>query len=215
MIPGEPMLFLVNGKIQLKPDDHQREGLDASFSLGQATVISAGMTPVMGLLVLGAYSLVWGVGSLWDSTLHFRQLHILIPTLAISIVVHELLHGLGYRVFAGLSWRSIRFGFRLRSLAAYVHADAPVRASAYRRLVALPAIVLGIVPVCAGIAWEGGMMTLYGFFMLISASGDIAVLWKIRHLSPQTLVMDHPSRAGCWVVAETGDIDPPSLPAGQ
>jgi hypothetical protein len=203
------------GKNQLKPDDHQRAGIDASFSIGQAVVIAAGMTPVIGIIVLGTYSLVWGVGSLLGSTLYFRQLHILIPTLAISIVAHELLHGLGYLVFAGLSWRSIRFGFNLRSLAAYAHADAPVRASAYRLLVGLPAVVLGVVPVCVGIAWEGGILTLYGFFMLISASGDIAVLWKIRRLSPHTLVMDHPSRAGCLVVAETGDNDTLSLPSEQ
>jgi hypothetical protein len=114
---------------------------------------------------------------------------------------------MGYVGFAHLSWKTVRLGFNFRSLAAYVHSDSPVGISAYRRLVALPGIILGVIPIFIGIACEVGLITLYGFFMLIAASGDLAILWKIRRVSPDSLVIDHPYRAGCWVFVRRRDVD--------
>jgi hypothetical protein len=191
----------------LIPEDHRYSKTDVSFSLGQATVIAVGITPIMGVVVLGLYSLIWGIDSLLAATLYFRHLQILLPIIFISIVVHEGLHWMGYVGFAHLSWKKVRLGFNLRSLAAYVHSDSPISISAYRRLVALPGVILGVIPVFVEIAWEVGLMTLYGFLMLIGASGDLAILWKIRRVSPRSLVIDHPYRAGCWVLGERRDED--------
>jgi len=185
------------------PEDNMYSKTDVSFSLGQATVIAVGITPVIGVVVLGLYSLIWGMDSLSAARSHFGQLQILLPIIVISVVVHEGLHWMGYVGFAHLPWKTVRLGFRLRPLAAYVHSDSPVSISAYRRLVALPGVVLGVIPVFVGVAWEMGSMTLYGFLMLIGASGDIAILWKIRRVSPESLVMDHPYRAGCWVLSKS------------
>lgn len=179
--------------------------MDESFSLGRATAISVGITPVISIVVLGLYSLIWGVDSLLAATSHFRHLQILLPIIFISIVVHEGLHWMGYVGFAHLPWKTVRFGFNLRSLAAYAHSDSPVGISAYRSLVALPGVILGVIPVFVGIAWEIGVITLYGWLMLIGASGDITILWKVRRVPRGSLVMDHPCRAGCWVLGERND----------
>jgi hypothetical protein len=128
--------------------------------------------------------------------------HILLPTIVFGILMHEGLHWLGYVGCAQLPRKTVRFGFKLRSFAAYVHADSPVRISAYRCLVALPGVILGVVPVFVGIGWESASITLYGFLMLVGASGDFAILWKIRHVPPESYVLDHPYRAGCWVLVE-------------
>jgi hypothetical protein len=189
------------------PEDNRYMKTDLSFSLGQATAIALGMTPIIGLIVLGLFSLIWGMDSLLAGASLFKHLHILLPTIFVGILIHEGLHWLGYVGFAHLPWGTVRFGFSLRSFAAYVHSDSPVSISAYRRLVALPGVILGVIPVFVGVAWEIGSMTLYGFLMLIGASGDIAILWKIRRVSPESLVMDHPYRAGCWVLDERRNED--------
>lgn len=188
-------------------EDDRYSKTDVSFSMGQATAVAVGLTPIIAVVVLGAYYLIWGTDSLLAATSHFRHLEILIPILLVSIVVHEGLHWMGYVGFGHLSWKTLRFGFNVRSLAAYVHSNSPVSISAYRRLVVLPGIVLGVVPACIGIGGEVGWITLYGFLILIGASGDLAILWKIRRVSPDSLVVDHPSRAGCWVFAKTADGD--------
>jgi hypothetical protein len=183
-------------------EDNRYIKTDESFSLSQATAIALGMTPFIGLVVLGLFSLIWGMDSLLAGASLFKHLDILLPTIFIGILIHEGLHWLGYVGFAHLPWRTVRFGFSLRSFAAYVHSDSLVSISAYRCLVALPGVILGVIPVFVGIGWELASMTLYGFLMLVGASGDIAILWKIRHVLSESFVMDHPYRAGCWVFVE-------------
>ena len=195
----------------LIPEDPTYSKTDASFSLGQATAIAIGLTPIFTVVVLGLYCLMWGVHSLLGTASFFRHLEIVLPVILVSVVVHEGLHWLGYVGFGHVPWKTVTFGFNLRSLSAYVHADSPVSISAYRYLVAMPGVVMGVIPVCVGIAWEMGWMTLYGFLMLISAIGDFTILWKIRHVSPGSLAMDHPTRAGCWVLKDRKDLDPSLL----
>jgi len=190
----------------LTSEDHIYLKRDESFSLGRATAIAVGLTPIFALVVLGLYCLMWGVRSLLAAASYFRHWEILLPVILASVAVHEGLHWIGYVGFGRVSWKTVRFGFTLRSFAAYIHSDSPVSISAYRVLVAMPGVVLGLIPVCVGIAWGIGWITLYGFLMLISAIGDFAILWRIRRVSSDSRVMDHPTRAGCWVLTERTDI---------
>jgi hypothetical protein len=194
-------------------EDYTYSKTDASFSLGQATAIAVGWTPIFAFVVLGLYCLIWGVNSLLAATSYFRHWEIFLHVILGSIGVHEGLHWIGYVGFGRISWKTVRFGFTVRAFAAYVHSDSPVSISAYRGLVAMPGVVLGLIPVCVGVAWGIGWITLYGFLMLISAIGDFAILWRIRRVSPDSLVIDHPSRAGCWVLGERTDADFHSLDA--
>ncbi len=171
--------------------------IDQSISPWRATIAGVLLTPVIGAVVFGTFLLVRGTASLLSATAMFRHLGILLPVIGISIVVHEGLHLAGYRLFGKLPAGRVRWGITLWPLTAYIHAAEPVTVRAYRLLVALPGVVLGAVPAVAGIAAGSGELTIYGFFMLISAGGDIAVLWTIRHLPPTALALDHPKRAGC------------------
>jgi hypothetical protein len=191
----------------LLSDEERYTRTDESFSLGRATVLALGITPVMGVAILGLYCLIWGTDSLLTGTMYFRYVYIVLPVMLLSVLVHEGLHWLGYVAFARLPWKSVRLGFNLRSLSAYVHAEAPVKISAYKGLIALPGIILGMLPAFAGITLGYGMLTLYGFIMLAGASGDLVILWKIRHVSPGSFVADHPTRAGCWVLTEKKEQD--------
>jgi hypothetical protein len=141
------------------------------------------------------------------ATTAFRHLEILLPALGVSIVAHEGLHLAGYRIFGGVPAGKAKFGFTLWPLTAYIHADEPVTAAAYRRLVAFPGLLLGALPAIGGLLSGSGGLTIYGFFMLISAGGDFAILWKIRALPSDVLVLDHPHRAGCTVLPPH---DPPT-----
>lgn len=121
----------------------------------------------------------------------------------VSALLHELIHILGMFAFARVSFSSIRFGFRPRDAVLYVHTDKPMSARAYRGVLLLPAVVQGVVPIFyAGIGGVG-WLAVYGYVMLVSAIGDLAIFQLIRHLDSGDRVRDHPTGVGCQVWRES------------
>ena len=149
------------------------------------------------------YWFVYGFNDFMSETFGLSFLLWMLPVLLISIVIHEGLHALGWIMLGGVRPSQVSFGFDRRNLAPYTHADADVRASAYRIAVALPGVLQGVIPTIIGLGIANGPLTLYGAFMLSAAVGDMYVLWIIRHLNGAALVRDHPSQVGCMVRRDT------------
>ena len=99
-----------------------------------------------------------------------------------------------------MSRHAIKFGIKWKVLTPYGHYKIPLSVSAYRRSVALPGLILGLLPALLGIVFGNKWLLFYGLVMLAAASGDIIVLWTIRNLMKDAQVMDHPHRVGCWVL---------------
>ena len=64
----------------------------------------------------------------------------------VGIPLHELLHGLGWMVFTGRGFRSLRFGFMKTEMAPYAHWNEALKVNAYRAGILLPAVVTGLLP---------------------------------------------------------------------
>lgn len=118
---------------------------------------------------------------------------------AVSAVLHELLHA-GAMVAAGVPITSIRWGGRLREGIIYIHTARPMSAKAYRIVLLTPAIIQGLLPAVAGTIAGPFWLVLYGYVMLLSAVGDLAVFQLIRHLPGHARLYDHPESVGCRVV---------------
>ncbi|MBI5646726.1 MAG: DUF3267 domain-containing protein [Ignavibacteriae bacterium] len=179
---------------------------DATLSLARANVVAIALLPAMTVAFLAPTALLYG----WDALgAGFRAaIHpwLFIHVLLVAIVVHELLHAVGYRYVGGVPRAAIRFGMNWKALAPYAHCAAPMTARAYALSAALPLIVLGIVPNLAGLLTGAGWLVFWSFFLSIAASGDIAILWAIRAVPATAIVRDHPSRAGCEVLAPGPDV---------
>lgn len=123
-------------------------------------------------------------------------------TLAIlaGIILHELLHGLGWVFFTRNKFRSLRFGFMVREMAPYAHCVEALPVFGYRIGILLPAIVLGVVPALIGIINGSFSSLCYGMLFTWAASGDLIMFWTIRKLKPGTMVMDHPEKLGCIIL---------------
>jgi hypothetical protein len=179
---------------------------DVTLSVTDVMDLARRWIPAGGLVTLLAFGFLWGWPSLspLDSIPGFA-LNLLIGVLvftavyAVSAVLHELIHALGIVVFGRLSWRDLEFGHRLSEGIAYVHARRPMTLRAYRGVLILPGLVQGVVPLAAGFALGSGWLTLYGYVMLASAIGDIAVLRILRPFPPHRLVRDHPREVGVMV----------------
>jgi hypothetical protein len=119
--------------------------------------------------------------------------------LAAGVVVHEALHGLAM-VLCGVPASEVRFGFKLSLGAAFATTRHPMSIAAYRFVLALPLLALGLVPFAAGLALGSALVAKFGSLMILGAGADVAVLLALRGVPPAARVVDHPSQPGCWVM---------------
>lgn len=138
---------------------------------------------------------------LWRPVLQFYWYDILIFSLLfiVGIVLHELIHGLIFGLFAESGFKSIRFGFLWSPITPYCHCVEPLKLRHYIIGALMPAIILGLIPAVISIFNGNLMLLIIGVFFISAAAGDIMVIWILRKESMETLVLDHPSEPGCFI----------------
>ena len=176
---------------------------DLSLPLAKIGGISLllGFLPTIPFLI--TFAIVWewqavfvSSGPLWGAIGLFWL------ALLVGIVVHELLHALTWMVAGRKPLRAMAFGVQWKTFTPYAHCREPMAAWAYRLGVAMPALILGIVPMLAGLATANGWLLFFGILFTIAAGGDFLVLWSLRGVNGRSQVADHPQNAGCIVYAE-------------
>jgi hypothetical protein len=177
---------------------------DLSVSMGTAGASSLVIAGPL-VLILGAiYAARWGVRSILDGFSidlgNVIAILIALVVFVVGIVVHEYIHGLVWAYFGKKPLSSIKFGFQLNTLTPYAHSTEPMEVSAYRLGTVMPALVLGILPTLIAIIIGNGWLLTFGLFFTAAAGGDLLILWLIRNVKAGTLVEDHPTQAGCYVI---------------
>jgi hypothetical protein len=170
---------------------------DVSIPIEALTVPGLVIGVGLALLAIAPYWVIHGFKE--SLTLSVGAAVGLILALIGLLVAHELLHALGWMIAGRLGRDQISFGLDRKTLNPYTHVHVPMTARAYRFGAALPGILTGLLPTLAGWVIGSGPLTLLGAFMSIGAVGDLIILWVIRRVPGHTLVIDHPTRAGCWV----------------
>jgi len=125
---------------------------------------------------------------------------LVIAVLLVSIVVHELIHGITWRLVAKRSPATITYGVHWKTMTPYAHISGPMEVNAYRLGGLMPGLVLGIMPYMLSLVLGNGSLLWFGVIHTFAAGGDGLILWSLRSLKQGTMVEDHPSRAGCYVI---------------
>lgn len=131
----------------------------------------------------------------------FGSMWLFVPAVVIALIIHELLHALGWVLASGLKAR-VRFGFSRTAFIIFAHPTAAVSSTAYRIGALLPAFLLGVVPLVLGWATLNAALVGWGTWGLLFAVGDLMVVWAIRRVPGTIAVLDHPDKAGCVVLDE-------------
>jgi hypothetical protein len=174
---------------------------DISIPLTDITLkATLGTIPLI-VLPLVPYWLIYGWDAFWSNAFKGGWLFFLLA-LVIGIVAHEGVHAIGWKFAGNLAWSELTFGIDKKTLSPYCHAKAPMKASAYRLGAVLPSIVTGLLPVLIGTAVANAPLTFVGVVLFSAAVGDFLILWIIRNVHPDALLLDHPTNAGCYVKAE-------------
>lgn len=155
-----------------------------------------GLLPAGLLLVL--FYVVWQGRPVQQPTEGYSVLHTLLLVVA-GIVAHELLHGLGWMVFAGVPREDVHFGVKWKLLTPYAHSSARMSLRDYRWAGFLPGLVLGIVPALLAIFTGSVLLIGFGVLFTATAGGDFLVLWLLRGVPADAEVQDHPTLVGATV----------------
>ena len=124
-----------------------------------------------------------------------------IVSFIVLIVVHELIHGLTWSMYAEHHFKDIEFGFMKELLTPYCTCTTPLPKKHYILGALMPCIVLGIIPTAIGILIGSSFLFWIGIVMILSAGGDIMIVWKVMKFkkqdeSKEVLIYDHPTQAG-------------------
>lgn len=122
--------------------------------------------------------------------------------LLFGILAHELIHIFAWALFAKKSLKAFRLGFQWQSIAPYAHCKEPMDIQSYRIGSFAPGLLLGILPWLISLFTGDTLLFFYGLLYTTAAGGDFLILWILRDIKPNTLVEDHPSNAGCYIIEQ-------------
>ena len=179
------------------------------MTAGQANLYSLVFLVPLIMIIAAPYYYVWpeqfskqSIQAYLDARemMSFIDIFIGLMIIIIGIVIHELLHGLGWSFYAKKGWKSISFGIVWKYLTPYCHCEESLNLRAYRIGSVLPAIVLGFIPSILAIILGNLWLLIFGFFFTFAAGGDFLILWLLRKENPTHIVQDHPDKIGCIIL---------------
>jgi hypothetical protein len=179
------------------------EQMSREYTLGftEANIYALGLViPIIALFTV-PYGWMYGVETLGTDIAQFIAHPLLfLLSVVLGTVIHELIHAICWSWFDGIAWSKIEFGIKWKILTPYVHCPVPVEVNNYRWGVAMPGIVLGVLPYFVALVLQNGWLLGFGLFFTIAAGGDLLILWLLRNVESGKLVQDHPDLVGCKVV---------------
>lgn len=119
--------------------------------------------------------------------------------LVILVVVHELIHGITWAIFAPHHWKAVEFGFIVEYLTPYCTCGEPLARYQYVLGALMPTLLLGVVPAVFAVFSGNLDWLLMGCVMVFGGGGDMTIVLKLlRHRSSgtDTVYIDHPYAAG-------------------
>ncbi|MCR5180386.1 MAG: DUF3267 domain-containing protein [Bacteroidaceae bacterium] len=183
-------------------EDIESKGRKVAIDLVKANIFAVVLFVAAAVVLLVPFYFIWsdaptevllGNGSTW--LLFFLSI-------IIGVVVHELIHGATWACFAEHGWHSISFGVMWKLLTPYCHCDEPLHIHAYMWGAMSPCILLGIIPSIVALCIGSLPLLLWGIFFISAAAGDIWMTFLLLKENPDSMVLDHPSEAGFYILDE-------------
>nr|WP_255669550.1 DUF3267 domain-containing protein [Myroides oncorhynchi] len=120
----------------------------------------------------------------------------------IGIIVHELIHGTTWAIFAKRGFRSMKFGILKEYHTPYCHCKEPLKVRPYSIGAIMPALILGFIPSIIAISIGNFGLLLFAIYFTMAAMGDFMIIYLIYKEDKDTWIQDHPSEAGYYLLKE-------------
>lgn len=181
---------------------NEKEAVPTDYTMG---IVKANILALLlSIPIFLGYSLIYislhgtdGWGMSMDSIA--TNFSFFLISLVVGIVLHEFIHGVSWWWLDDISWSHIHFGFKWATLTPYVHCPESIEVTNYRWGVAMPGMMLGIIPFLLALVFQNGWLFGFGLIFTLAAGGDIIMLWMLRQVPDGFMVQDHPDLMGCKV----------------
>jgi len=185
---------------RLQPEGSKKVVID----IVKANVFGVVLMVVSAILFLVPFFLIWKDRKPISTMLveFGDSIPVLLVLMFVGIVVHELIHGLTWTCFAKNGWKSISFGVMWKMLTPYCHCDEPMSIPGYMCGAMMPCVVLGVIPAVVALFIGSLPLLAWGVFFIAAAGGDIWMTWLLTKENPKSMVLDHPSEAGFYILDE-------------
>jgi hypothetical protein len=117
----------------------------------------------------------------------------------LGIIIHELIHGITWSLYTKKGFKSIKFGILWKMLTPYCHCTEPLKVKEYVLGGIMPAIILGIIPALYAVVFGNIFILIFSIFFTAAAIGDFMIINLLRKENMNSLVLDHPTEAGCFI----------------
>lgn len=117
-----------------------------------------------------------------------------IAIVAISVVVHELLHGAGWALAGKGGWQSVKFNINAGMPSCTC--NQPLGKRAYLIGVLLPFCVLGLASVVFLFIYPGTVSVLTMIVNFVAAGADLMIAAHVAREPHDAIIADHPTKAG-------------------
>ena len=148
-----------------------------------------------------AFALAIGVSFLHALLSGGIQVEITLPTLFLFIIamlvlvcVHEAIHLIGFRYIGGVPWGELKWGVNWKLGVAYAHSKQEITVKQMKKVLMLPFLPTGILPIVIGVATDMQSISFLGILLTAGCIGDIALYQKVSKFPDDALVVDHPSK---------------------
>lgn len=176
------------------------EKKDLTVGIFQANMMVILMLP-FAAAAFGLYRVLHPI-SRADGSFSFYELLAFLIALLLFTLLHEVLHGLTWGIFAKGHRNAIAFGIIWKMLTPYCTCVEPLTKWQYAAGAAMPTLVLGFAPAVIAAVVGNFWLLVLSSILILSGSGDFSILLKMFQHSPshkEDLYCDHPYECGVVV----------------
>lgn len=186
---------------KMKKDGYKKHDLTVGlvFANIAAFFLAIPFIAVMGIIYFTVNTGAFDSVSFWD---FYLQLLISFLLLIALVVIHELIHGLTWGIFAKNHFKSISFGIIWKAVTPYCTCSEPLKKWQYIIGTLMPTVILslglGIISI-----FSGSLVLFFAaMFMFLGGGGDMLVVIKLlmyRTKNKDAVIYDHPYECGLVV----------------
>ncbi|MED3309664.1 diaminopimelate epimerase [Bacillus thuringiensis] len=165
------------------------------------TTVAVSMVKLNVYAFLIIFVLAFGISFLHALLSGGVQVEITLPTVFLFIIamivlvcIHEAIHLIGFRYIGGVPWSELKWGVNWKLGVAYAHSKQAVTVKQMKKVLMLPFLPTGILPIVLGLAMNLEPLSFLGILLTAGCIGDIALYQKVSKFPDDAQVIDHPSK---------------------
>ncbi|OQR53990.1 DUF3267 domain-containing protein [Bacillus sp. CDB3] len=168
---------------------------------GKETTVAVSMVKLNFYAFFIIFTLAFGISFLHALLSGGFQVEITLPTVLLFIIamivlvcIHEAIHLIGFRYIGGVPWSELKWGVNWKLGVAYAHSKKAITVKQMKKVLMLPFLPTGILPIVLGLAMNDQAISFLGILLTAGCIGDIALYQKVSKFPDDAQVIDHPSK---------------------